>query len=84
VFVRVKVLPGSGRTGFHSALDDGYCKICLKAPPVDGKANAELVRWLAKQFGVSSGSVQIRSGITSRRKTVRIEYPSVFPVWYHG
>ncbi len=83
MFVRVKVLPGSGRTGFQSVMDDGYCKIRLKAPPVDGKANAELIRWLSKQFGVSVESVVIKSGRTSRRKTVKIDSATLMPDWYH-
>ncbi len=75
--------PGSSRTEFHSVMDDGCFKIRLKAPPVDGKANAELVRWLSRQFGVSAGSVQIKSGSSSRRKTVKIVSPPITPPWYH-
>jgi len=65
-------------------MDDGCCKIRLKALPVDGRANAELVRWLSKQFGVSPAGVQIKSGNSSRRKTVKIISPEFTPSWYHG
>ncbi len=79
----MKVSPGSSTTEFHSVMDDGCCKIRLKAPPIDGRANEELVRWLSKQFGVSTAGVQIKSGKSSRRKTVKIISPSVTPSWYH-
>ncbi len=64
-------------------MDDGCCKIRLKARPVEGKANAELVRWIAKQFGVHRDSVLIKSGSTSRKKTVKILSPCIVPEWYH-
>jgi uncharacterized protein (TIGR00251 family) len=64
-------------------MDDGCYKIRLKAAPIDGRANAELVRWLSKQFGVSPACVQIKSGNSSRRKTVWIVSHSITPPWYH-
>lgn len=60
---------------------DGAVKIRLSAPPVDGEANAELIAFLAKQFGVGKRAVQIDSGATGRRKTVRIIAPSKQPHW---
>jgi hypothetical protein len=45
----------------------------LKAPPVDGKANAELIRLVAKQFGCTRSAVSIKSGAGSRTKLVKIE-----------
>jgi uncharacterized protein (TIGR00251 family) len=45
----------------------------LQAPPVDGAANEELVRFLAETLGIPRRSVTITSGLTSRRKTVEIE-----------
>lgn len=47
-------------------------KVRLAAPPVDGAANEELVRLLAKELDVSRSSIEIVSGLTSRRKTVRV------------
>jgi len=45
----------------------------LKAPPVDGKANAELIKLVARQFGCARSAVSIRSGAGSRTKLVKIE-----------
>lgn len=83
IFIKVKVTPGSNKTEFCSVMDDGCYKIRLKAPPVEGKANTELIRWIAKQFGVLRESVLIKSGNTSRRKTVKIEFPTLIPHWHH-
>jgi uncharacterized protein (TIGR00251 family) len=48
-------------------------RIRLAAPPVDGAANAELVRFLAERLGVSRSAVQIAGGAAGRRKSVVIE-----------
>jgi uncharacterized protein len=48
-------------------------KIRLKAPPVDGAANAELLRFLAARLGVPRAAVTIVAGATSRRKRVAVE-----------
>jgi len=54
-------------------------KIRITAPPVDGKANAHLTRFLAKSFGVSKSQVKIEKGESSRSKRIRIHSPVKFP-----
>lgn len=44
----------------------------LAAPPVDGKANDELVRFLAKELGVPKGSVTLLRGASGRQKMVEL------------
>lgn len=58
---------------------DGQLKIKITAPPVDGKANAHLVKFLAKSFGVSQSQVDIERGESGRSKRIRIRAPSKFP-----
>jgi uncharacterized protein (TIGR00251 family) len=48
-------------------------KIRLAAPPVDGKANACLIGFLADQLGIAKSSVSLVSGESSRAKRVRID-----------
>ena len=48
-------------------------KIRLHAPPVDGAANEELVRFLAEALGVPRRAVRIAGGLASRDKTVEID-----------
>jgi uncharacterized protein (TIGR00251 family) len=59
----------------------GAIKIRINAPPVDGEANAELIAFLAKQFGVNKSAVHIDSGAGGRRKAVRVQNPNKQPDW---
>jgi uncharacterized protein (TIGR00251 family) len=52
---------------------DGTWSAKLKAPPVDGKANEELIALVAEQFGCRKAAVSIKSGASGRVKLVKIE-----------
>lgn len=65
------ITPRARTTAVAGAHGDAI-KIHVAAPPVDGAANAELVRFLAKRLGVPRGAVAIVSGAGGRRKTVEI------------
>lgn len=67
----IHVVPRAARTEVVGPHGDAI-KVRLAAPPVDGAANEELVRFLAAQLGVTRRSIEIVSGATGRRKTVRI------------
>jgi uncharacterized protein (TIGR00251 family) len=54
-------------------------KIRITAPPVDGKANQHLIKFLAKSFGVKQNDIEILSGETSREKRIAIKNPNKFP-----
>lgn len=69
--IQVKVRPGA-RTSALELQEDGSFVASLKAPPVDGKANAELVALVARRFGVSRAAVTIKAGAGARRKLVAI------------
>ncbi len=56
---------------------DGALKVAVTAPPVNGKANAAVIKLLAKAFGVSRSSIEIVGGTSSRRKRVAIDGISV-------
>ena len=69
----LRVLPNAGRTGFVLR-DDGTLVLRLMAPAVEGKANAALTRWLARDLlGLSKSSVRLVSGQRSRIKTLEID-----------
>lgn len=55
-------------------------KIKLTAPPVDGKANAALVKYFSKLIKVPAGSITIVAGLTSRRKTVLLSGVKAEPI----
>ena len=68
----VYVQPGAKKTEL-SGLHDGRPKIRISAPPVDGAANEELIRFTAKLLKISKSSVTLVSGQTSRLKTLDID-----------
>ena len=68
----VKVHPRAKRSAIAGRLGDAW-KLSLAAPPVDGKANDECVRFFAELAGVPRSRVRIVTGLTSRMKVVEIE-----------
>jgi uncharacterized protein (TIGR00251 family) len=69
----VHVVPRASRTeivGEH----DGALRVRIAAPPVEGAANEELIRLLAKTYAVAKRNVTVVSGERSRIKRVRIEW----------
>jgi hypothetical protein len=54
-------------------------KVRITAPPVDGKANEHLIRFLAKTFGVPKSNVTLISGETGRDKRIGIANPTKLP-----
>jgi uncharacterized protein (TIGR00251 family) len=69
--LQVKVKPRA-RVSRLTALPDGTYQAELKSPPVDGKANAELIALVAAHFGCLRSAVSIRSGARSRCKRVEV------------
>lgn len=67
----VHVVPRARSTGVAGRHGDAL-KIRLAAPPVDGAANDELVRFLAERLAVPRRAVTIAAGRTGRRKTVKV------------
>lgn len=62
-----------------AGLHEERLKIRLSAPPVDGKANAHLMTFLADAFAVGKSQVSLESGPQSRQKRVRIKQPQCLP-----
>ena len=70
--IQVKVKPNA-RVSALEQQADGTWLAQLKSPPVDGKANEELIALVAKQFGCRKAQVAIRSGASGRMKLVQID-----------
>jgi uncharacterized protein (TIGR00251 family) len=71
VTLRLHIQPGAKKTEVAGPHGEAL-KIRLAAPPVDGKANACLIGFLADQLGIAKASVSLVSGDSSRAKRVRI------------
>ena len=67
----VRVIPRASRTEIVG-LHQGALKIRIAAPPVEGAANDELVRFLSKKFKVARAAVTLVAGANSRNKVVRL------------
>ena len=76
--LRVHAQPGAKRTEIVGSHGNAL-KIRVAAPAVDGKANAELLRFIAEQFGVPLRSVALLHGDTGRQKLVRVSAPARRP-----
>ncbi|GGA50027.1 DUF167 domain-containing protein [Okeania sp. KiyG1] len=76
VIFKVKVKPNSQKQSIEAELDGSF-KVCLKSPPVDGKANQELIKLLAKKFNVKKSEVTIRSGLYSKNKLIEMPLPEI-------
>jgi len=71
VRIRVRVQTRASRTGVAGRYGDAI-RVRVAAPPVEGAANDELVRLLAKRLGVPASAISIRAGAGSRSKLVDV------------
>ncbi len=68
----VRVVPRASRSEIVGEFD-GTLRVRLAAPPVEGAANEELIRMLARSFGLPRAAVEIVTGHSSRVKQVRVD-----------
>jgi uncharacterized protein (TIGR00251 family) len=68
----VQVVPNAGRTAV-AGLHDGALRVRLAAPPIEGRANAELMQWLARALGLPRRAVTLVAGELSRRKRLHVD-----------
>ena len=72
VYLRVKARPNASKTCLKEIMVDETVKIDLAAAPVKGKANQELIKFLARQFAVATSNIKVISGAGDRIKLVKI------------
>jgi uncharacterized protein (TIGR00251 family) len=70
--LNVRVTPRARRTEISGVMEDGTLRVRVTAPPVEGKANAALLAYLARFFGVRKSSVEIVAGHKGLDKIVSI------------
>jgi uncharacterized protein (TIGR00251 family) len=76
ILFAARVVPRASKSeiiGVH----DGALKVRIASPPVDGAANTELIKLLARRFDVSKGDIEIVSGETSKNKRIKIANLSI-------
>ncbi len=72
VYLRIKVSPNSAKTEVKGVLADETVKINIAAPPTRGKANQELISYLAREFEILKNNVTIISGVKEKLKLIKI------------
>ena len=72
ITLTLHIQPGAKKTQFAGLHGDAL-KIRLAAPPVDGKANEALVKFVAETLGLAKSAVNLKSGQTSRRKVLEVQ-----------
>jgi hypothetical protein len=77
--LRLRVQPRASRDEWAGPHGDRY-RVRITAPPVDGEANAHLLRLIARDFGVPSSRVSLERGVTGREKQIRVGSPTRSPV----
>jgi hypothetical protein len=83
LILRCHLQPKASRDEFAGPHGDSV-KIRITAPPIEGRANAHLIGFLAKQFGVAKRDVVILSGELGRQKRVCIRRPGRIPTGLDG
>jgi len=69
---KLKITPRASKNEIVGELSDGTIKIKLKAPPVDGEANKELIKFLSTEWKIAKTRIKIIKGLTSKNKIVQI------------
>jgi uncharacterized protein (TIGR00251 family) len=72
-YLKLKAIPGSAKTEVKGEMSDGTIKVAVAAPPEKGKANIELLRFLAAELGVPKGSLALVAGAGDRIKLIKIK-----------
>jgi len=80
MILSVQVKPGAQQTKVIGWRDEGTVTIAVAAPPVDGKANQELIKFLSKRLGIAKSLITIKRGHSGRVK--HVELPNNTPLDY--
>jgi uncharacterized protein (TIGR00251 family) len=72
IVLNIHVIPGSKLNQIAGLMDNGSLKIKIKAKPIEGKANKELIKVVADFLKIKGSEIEICSGQTSRNKGVKI------------
>lgn len=82
VSMRIKAQPNASKSEFCEAYGDGNAiKIRIKAPAVEGAANKELLKFLAKSFKVLKSDILFKTGQNSKIKIVAFPLNGTFKEW---
>ena len=78
LMLRLRITARAGRDGFVNVVDD-CLKVRIAAPPVEGRANAHLIDFLARQFDIPRARITLVQGHKGKTKVLRLEAPAKIP-----
>ncbi len=81
VSIRIKAQPAASKNEFCEIYGEDAIKIRIKAPAVEGAANKELVKFLAKSFKVSKSDIIFKTGQNSKIKIIEFPLTEKFNKW---
>jgi len=81
VSIRIKAQPNASKNEFCEVYGEDAIKIRIKAPAVEGAANKELVKFLAKSFKISKSDIIFKTGQNSKIKIVEFPLSDKFNKW---
>lgn len=83
LLVRIRLQPRASADEIVG-IQGGALKVRITSPPVEGKANEHLIRYLADVFGVARSHIRLVSGATGRNKRLLIQSPAKLPPMLRG
>ena len=75
IILSLKIQPAAKRTGIVGIYNQTALKIALQAPPVEGKANTALIRFLSKTADIPQSHITLVQGGLSKEKKIRLDFP---------
>ena len=81
VSIRIKAQPAASKNEFCEVYGEDAIKIRIKAPAVEGAANKELIKFLAKSFKVSKSDIIFKTGQNSKIKIIEFPLTEKFQEW---
>jgi len=76
IILSIRVVPRASKDGIQGLMGNEALKVRIQAPPVEGKANAYLIKYLSKLWDLPRAHIEILTGETGRNKRLRIIHPS--------
>lgn len=81
VQLRIKAQPGASRSEFAELYGEDAIKVRIKAPAVEGAANKELIKFIARSFKVPRSDIVFKTGEVSRTKRLCFPLTEKFEAW---
>ena len=81
VLLKIKAQPAASKSAFSGVYGEDAIKVTIKAPAVEGAANKELIKFLAKSFKLTKSDIIFKSGEQSKIKLIEFPLTEKFKEW---